>query len=109
MSTLGELDVAVVSGVIGRIVVAKGTYKLPQPLRIARNVTVDVEGKGMVVLDANRNGPVFEIEAGGRVELTGLSITGGNESGVVIQAGGHANLLDCKIYQNQNDNHVSIF
>ena len=106
---MSELDAAVVSGVSSSIIVAKGTYKLSQPLRIARNVTVDAEEKGMVVLDANRAGPVFEIEAGGRVELIGLSITGGSESGVSIQAGGHANLLDCKIYQNQNDNHVSIF
>ena len=98
---MGELDAAVVSGVSSSIVVAKGTYKLSQPLRIARNLTVDAEEKGMVVLDANRNGPVFEIEAGGRVELIGLSITGGSEGGALIQDGGHASLLDCKIYQNE--------
>ena len=98
---MGELEVALVSGISSSVVVARGTYKLSQPLRIARNVTVDAEEKGMVVLDANRNGPVFEIEAGGRVELIGLSITGGSERGVLIQDGGHASLLDCKIYQNE--------
>ena len=100
---MGELKAAVVSGVHGSIIVAQGTYKLSQRLRIARNVTVDAEEKGMVVLDANRTGSVFEIEAGGRVELTGLSLTGGTESGVMIQAGGHANLFDCKIFENEND------
>ena len=98
---MGELNAAVVSGVSDGIVVAKGTYILSQPLRIARNMTVNAEKKGMVVFDADRTGPAFEIEAGGRVELIGLSITGGSERGVLILDGGHASLLDCKIYQNE--------
>ena len=35
----------------------------------------------MVVLDADRTGPVLEILAGARAELLGLGITGGNLAG----------------------------
>ena len=49
-------------------------------LCITGSVTIEAGVAGSVVLDANGEGRVFDVQAGGQVELTGLDITGGYSS-----------------------------
>ena len=52
-------------------------------LCIDRNVTIEAEVAGSVVLDAKGARRVIYVAAAGRAELVGLSITGGNTTNTV--------------------------
>ena len=75
---------------------------------INRNVTIEAEVPGGVVLDAKGGRRVFLIQDGGTAELVGLNITGGfiadanynDGGGLYVESGGVANLKGCNIYQN---------
>jgi hypothetical protein len=57
-----------------------------------------------VVLDANGEGRVFDVQAGGQVWLVGLDITGGYSSaggGLFVAGGGVANLDGCNVFSNE--------
>ena len=72
---------------VSRIVLAAGTYEFADDmcpdqggsaLCIDRNVTIEAEVAGSVVLDAKGARRAIFVSSGGRAELIGLKITGGN-------------------------------
>ena len=89
-STVGEFTAAIADSSINKVLLAAGTYELtsnmctgsadgsPSAVCIDRALTIEAEVPGAVVLNAMREGRVFEIQSGGAVELIGLNITGGS-------------------------------
>ena len=93
-STVGEFIAAVSNSAVDKILLAVGTYELTSNMCpssfttggsavcISRNLTIEAEQPGAVVLDAMGRRRVFEIQFGVTVELIGLNITGGYASAV---------------------------
>ena len=76
---------------MSRIVLKPGTYEFDKDmcsdrggsaLCIDRNVTIEAEVAGSVVLDVKRARRVIYVAAAGRAELVGLNITGGAANNV---------------------------
>ena len=85
---MGELTAALTNVDIDRLILKSGTYKptagftpavgCPSSmLCITRNVTMEAEEAGTVVLDASRVGRVIEVMSGAELKLIGMDITGG--------------------------------
>ena len=81
-----DLIAALVDSVVSRIVLKAGTYEFDDDmcsneggsaLCINRDVTIEAEVAGSVVLDAKGARLVIYVAAAGRAELLGLNITGG--------------------------------
>ena len=70
------LVAALADGAVGRIRIAPGHYLMSSQLVIERNVTIEAEVPGTVVLDGQGSTRVLNISAG-EVILSGLNITGG--------------------------------
>ena len=92
-STVGEFIAAVSNSAVDKILLAVGTYELTSNMCpssvvsgaavcISRNLTIEAEQPGAVVLDAMGRRRVFKIQHGVTVELIGLNITGGYASKV---------------------------
>ena len=113
-SSSWELIAALGDDSIDRVLLPPGTYEFTgdmcsqSAICINRNVTIEAEVPGGVVLDAKSGRRVFFIQYGGTAELVGLNITGGfiadanynDGGGLYIESGGVANLKGCNIYQN---------
>ena len=88
VSEVGEFTAAVGNSTVDKILLAAGTYELTSDMCtgsavcISRTLIIEAEVPGAVVLNAMRARRVFEIQAGGTVELIGLNITGGYASAV---------------------------
>jgi len=93
-STVGEFIAAVSNSAVDKILLAVGTYELTSNMCpssvvsgaavcISRNLTIEAEQPGAVVLDAmGRNRVIIIPQPGVTVELIGLNITGGYASKV---------------------------
>ena len=86
-----DLIVALNDSAVSRIVLVAGTYEFADSMCddegsssvcINRNVTIEAEVAGSVVLDAKGARRVIYVSSGGRAELIGLNITGGSASRV---------------------------
>ena len=87
---------ALSDGAVSRIVLAAGTYELADDmcrtwfggsaLCIDRNVTIEAEVAGSVVLDAKGARLVIHVSSTGRAELVGLNITRGAAYNVSFRA-----------------------
>ena len=75
----GLID-ALGNAAVSHIVIAAGHYYLTAELSVTRSVIIDAEVEGSVVLDAQGNSRVLNINPGssGEVQLIGLNITGGS-------------------------------
>ena len=82
-----DLIAALVDSVVSRIVLLAGTYEFDDnmcsdqggsALCIYRNVTIEAEVAGTVVLNAKGARRVVYVLDAGRAELVGLNITGGD-------------------------------
>eukprot|EP00310_Coccolithus_braarudii_P016435 CAMPEP_0183342754 /NCGR_PEP_ID=MMETSP0164_2-20130417/8812_1 /TAXON_ID=221442 /ORGANISM="Coccolithus pelagicus ssp braarudi, Strain PLY182g" /LENGTH=325 /DNA_ID=CAMNT_0025513443 /DNA_START=11 /DNA_END=988 /DNA_ORIENTATION=- len=78
VSTVAELESALRRS-SESVVIAPGHYRLRSELVISRSVALKAQATGTVVLDGLRANRVLDIlvPAGGKVELSGLIITGG--------------------------------
>ena len=101
------LRAAVENASIGHVVIAAGQYVLESELQITRNVTVQAEIAGAVVLDASGASRVIKIDASASaaIALVGLNITGGHVSyphngGGIFISGGHVDLQQLSVYSN---------
>ena len=106
VSSTTELEAAIVDSSLGRIVLLEGSYLLSSQLQINRDVIIEAEVPGTVVLDGQGSTRVMQISSG-TVELIGLNITGGyasrdNGGGIHI-AGSNtiATIKGCYIYSNK--------
>ena len=89
-----DLIAALNDSAVSRIVLVAGTYEFANSmcedefatsrsaLCIDRDVTIEAEVAGSVVLDAKGARRVIHVSSGGRAELIGLNITGGSASRV---------------------------
>ena len=91
VSTVAGLTAALINGTVDKIVVAQGTYEFgsymagcayPTALCINRNVTIEAEVEGGVVLDGMDARRVITVDSGGTADLVGLNITRGYVSEV---------------------------
>ena len=76
VNSSSALVAALADGAAGRIIIAPGHYRMSSQLVIERNVTIEAEVPGTVVLDGQGSTRVLSISAG-EVTLSGLNITGG--------------------------------
>ena len=116
VDSAADLRAAVDDIAVSRIVVAPGYYVLPYgysghpdsfgALNFVRNVVVEAERPGTVVLDG-AGFRVIRVHSGAVVDLIGLDITGTEgESGRAhfgggVAVSGTARLMSCNIYQNK--------
>ena len=90
VSSVAELTAAVSNSAVDKILVAAGTYEFTSvmcgslsdssAICIDRDVTIEAQRPGSVVLDAKGGRRVFNIQSSGTAELIGLNITGGRAS-----------------------------
>ena len=112
-----ELRAALSDSAVRRIVLVAGTYEFDDDmpckggsaaLCIDRDVTIEAEVAGSVVLDAKGARRVIYVSSAGRAELIGLSITGGAaDKGGGVNIDGSADLNDCSIHDNVATDEVS--
>ena len=101
-----ELEAAIADSSLGRIVVLEGSYLLSSQLQINRDVIIEAEIPGTVVLDGQGSTRVMQISSG-TVELIGLNITGGlasgDRGGGIHISGSNtiATIKGCYIYSNE--------
>ena len=106
MNSTTELEAAIADSSLGRIVVLEGSYLLSSQLQINRDVIIEAEIPGTVVLDGQGSTRVMQISSG-TVELIGLNITGGlassNDGGGIHISGSNtiATIKGCYIYSNE--------
>ena len=89
VSTVTKLVAAVGNQAVGVIVVAAGWYNFTSDMSgaacdvgasalcIGRNLTIQAETPGSVVLNGQKQGRVIYVHEGGTAKLVGLNITGG--------------------------------
>ena len=79
MSDVTGLIDALGNAAVSRIVIAAGHYNLSAQLSVTRSVVIQAEVEGSVVLDAQGNSRVLNINPGSsdNVQVMGLNITGG--------------------------------
>ena len=107
MNSTTELEAAIADSSLGRIVVLEGSYLLSSQLQINRDVIIEAEVPGTVVLDGQGSYyRVIQISSG-TVELIGLNITGGyvsaDRGGGIHISGSNtiATIKGCYIHNNQ--------
>jgi hypothetical protein len=106
VSSTAELEAAIADSSLGRIVLLEGSYLLSSQLQINRDVIIEAEIPGTVVLDGQGSTRVMQISSG-TVELIGLNITGGlassdNGGGIHISGSNTiATIKGCYIYSNE--------
>ena len=80
VSGTGALEAALANSSVSRILVEAGHYLLSSQLTVSRNVIIEAEVHGAVVLDGQGSTRLVQIAAG-VVELIGVNITGGSGDG----------------------------
>ena len=109
----GDIQAALNDASVSRIVLAAGTYALGSTLTIGtsgngfgRNVTIEAEVPGSVVLHGQGSQVLSVYAAGHKIELIGINITGGvaDTSGGVYIYNGDVSFVSCNIYDNAATN-----
>jgi hypothetical protein len=85
VSGTGALEAALANNSVSRILVEAGHYLLSSQLTVSRNVIIEAEVYGAVVLDGQGSTRLVQIVAG-VVELIGVNITGGSVSSGNVSA-----------------------
>ena len=85
VSGTGALEAALANSSVSRILVEAGHYLLSSQLTVSRNVIIEAEVHGAVVLDGQGSTRLVQIAAG-IVELIGVNITGGSVSSGNVSA-----------------------
>lgn len=110
VDSVAALRTALGDVAIARIAVAPGHYQLQgAALSISRDIVIEAEVLGSVVLDADvsdgEEARVLDVQ-GGEVRLVGLNITGGRQpergaGGVFVQGNSRVTFSRCNIYENE--------
>ena len=79
VSGTDALEAALANSSVSRILVEAGHYLLSSQLAVSRNVIIEAEVHGAVVLDGQGSTRLVQISAG-VMELIGVNITGGSVS-----------------------------